>query len=402
MSTETAVPNTSSAETIASKAIEQAAASSTAAAPGEAGAGGAAPAAPVETYNPFQAEDAEAEARVAQLAEEAKKAEQAKAAPAAAGQPAATGTTDPAAAADPAKTSQNTVQSALIAMRRRLAEEARARAVAEGRAQALEAVIRGGNQPAGATPEGGAQPGGDPGAGEPPTIEAQLDSIDQGHMAIAEKVDRGDISEADAERERAVLRKKERELLAQQAEEIAAARATPAPTNDLGLEEHLKTLVADYTVLQKLEADDLAPIQALVIKQSRMPGGNPIAAGPIGTKDLRERMAVLAEQMYDPAAWAARQAKGAATAGAQPGATGQPATTTTGSQPTAAEREAKLRMAATMAPDIGRIGAAAPAGDLSLEAGEAQYNAITDSDQRARWLDAHPSFKAKVMGTSWR
>jgi hypothetical protein len=54
-----------------------------------------------------------------------------------------------------------------------------------------------------------------------------------------------------------------------------------------------------------------------------------------------------------------------------------------------------------MPPDIGAIGAGAPAGELTEAQGEAALAALKDEDSAIRWLDQHPQFVQKVAGKSF-
>lgn len=369
------------------------------------------PAAPeqpvVEPYNPFAAEDAEAAARAQALIEEEAARKAAAAVPGGTseqppaevqagnlGAPAAPAPASVAATA--AKTSTNTVESALIALRKQNRELGQALLVEKGKAEAFRSMAQPGAQ-AGAGEGGSGAPAGKD-AGQT-TIEDELNALDAQELEIAEKLDRGALSEKEAVEQRIALRKQERELNAERAR--IENQAVASPQHDLAMEQSLTVLVNEYPILNKLNATQLAPFQALAFQQAEIEG-KPIPKTTVGTVELRQRMARLAEQFYDPAAAQARAARvvasGSATAqpqGARPAA-GQPATST----PTAAQRAAKLDLAASMPPDIGNFGAGATGGEITVEAGEAILASMNDVDARIRWMDQHPAFVSKVMGRS--
>lgn len=370
---------------------------------------------PLETYNAFAAEDAEAAERLRLLAEE-EAAKKAAAAPGGQGQPAsqpaagqpAAGTgaqpgaaapagAQPDAAAAAADVSKNTVTGALIALRRKNQELVIENSVLTGENRALKSVVVPGGQPAAG--EGGQGEGG----GAQPTIADELAGLDAQEIEIADQLDRGQLSEKQAAEQRVALRRRERELVTEQATQAAASVSnTGAPGNDLAMENTLTQLVTDYPIVDRLTIEQLTPFKDLAYQQASMEG-KPIPPTAAGTVILRQRMANLAEQFYDPAAAQARRAR---VSGAQPGngsgqpQGGQPAATPAGSQPTAAQREAKLTLAASHPPDIGNIGAGAPGGEITIEQGEAILAGMNDVDARIRWMDAHPQFVSKVLGRS--
>ena len=326
--------------------------------------------------------------------------------PAAGAEPAA-GT--PAAAA-PAKTGQeaaataskNTVESALIALRRANSALKMEKAALVGENTVLKTLVQ---------PGGAAAPAGepDPAAAAQPSIEDQFAAIDAEYTSIAAKVDNGELSMTDAEKQRQAIRVRERQLTDDRAVQIAteAAVQNSAPVNDLGLQEHLNTLVEDYPVLKTLSKDELLPIEDLAYRNAEKTG-NPIPQGPLGTKRLREAMAVIAERNYDPKAAEHAAARAARKTGAAPGAGGQPQALggaqpgPVKTQPTAQQREAKLRDAGNMPPDIGDIGAGANGGEISEAQAEQIINSFRNEDELIRWLDLHPQFVEKTMGRSMR
>jgi len=313
----------------------------------------------------------------------------------AAGQPAAaTPAAAPAGQDAAAAASKNTVESALIAVRRKASALNAENLVLKGQVQALKGIV----QPVdAAAPADGAAPA----AAEPKTFEEAFAAVDAEYANIAEKVDNGELSMKEAEAKRAELRGRERALNEERSLQIADQATTQAATssNDLGLQEHVHKLVEDFPVVNRLTKEQLQPFEDLAYEKAKM-AGNPIPTGPIGTKRLREEMAALAEAFYDPAAAAARAAKkpGAVAAPgsggqAQPSGGAQPGTGTT---PSAQQREAKLHVAGNMPPDIGNMGAPASGGEITDAQGAAIVANLKDDDL-IRWLDANPKFRDKQL-----
>jgi len=296
----------------------------------------------------------------------------------------------PAATQAAVKASSNTVESAVIALRRELTKTKNENLVLTGKVEALQSV---------ALPPAQQQPGSE-GAQQAHPAQAEadpLEAIDQQYEAIAEKVDTGELSEVEAEKERRALRQREREILTTQ---------QSAPANDLGLQEHLQQLVADYPLLNKLSKAQLEPFRQLAEERAALQG-KPYEDGPLGTKRLRTDMAALAEAFYDPAASVARAQRLRTTApapsgkghapGSQPGPTPPPTQART--QPNAAERERKLQMASSMPPDVHSIGTGgAVSGDVTAEQGEAILKSFGGNEDAAiRWLESNPSFVNRHM-----
>ena len=294
-----------------------------------------------------------------------------------------------------AKASSNTVEGAVIALRKELTKTRNEKLVLQGKVEALQAVAT--HQPAQQQP-GSEQQGQQP-AGQP---EDPLEAIEAEYVAIAEKVDTGELSSREAEEHRRDLRRRERELNAAQ---------VSAPQNDLGLQEHLQQLVADYPILNKLSKQQLEPFRQLAEERAAL-SGKPYEDGALGTKRLRQDMAALAEAFYDAPASMQRAQRARAgqpapsgkghAPGSQPGVT--PAPTQARTQPNAAERERKLTMASTMPPDVHSIGTGGSvAGETTAEQGEAILKSFKgDEDAAIRWLEANPSFVNRHMATARR
>lgn len=324
--------------------------------------------------NSFAEEDAELE-RVTALvkAEEAAKAGQVTPV-----DPASSVVATPAEPAQPAAatpaTPEKSQTAAIIALRRRVQAERDARLVAEGKAAAYESIAHAPKEEPPETPVS--------------TPEEQLAEIDKGIMALAEAYEAGKITPTEWKKQEMALIAQQRELqdqrheaVARQAAEDAAARAA-APANDLALEEHSNQLLVDYPVLRSLSVEQLQPFARMVYDQAYLEGrGIPI--GPVGTKILREGIARLAERKFDPERAALRDNVKPNDPAPPPG-------------PTPAQREAKLRLASGMPPDIGTIGSGAPGGEISEAAAAAALNG--NEDVAMRFMDANPAFFNKLLG----
>ena len=290
---------------------------------------------------------------------------------------------DAAAAAAAAATNPQT--QAFIALRKKVSDLTGALLIKEGENRALKAMV----DPTKAAGDGAGEP-------EPqPTIEEALTAIEGEREALAAKVDAGTMTMVAYTKEVNMLARREREITLAEAEAIAqAANVARLPANDLGLEESTTQLLTDYPGLAKLTKAQLDPLNALAYEQATLEG-KPIGEGPIETKRLRQRIADLAEQFYDAAAHAARKAKTAAAPAA-----GQPAASNVTALPTAAQREAKLALAAGMPLEIGKTGAGAPAGELTEEQISAALSGSEDA--RIAFMESHPTLIQKVMGPGFR
>lgn len=295
---------------------------------------------------------------------------------------------DAIAAASAAATNPQT--QAIIALRKQNADLKGALLVKEGETRALKALV----DPARADGKATGQP-----VDEPSPADEALTAIETERETLAEKVDAGQMTMVEYTKQFNALARRERELVLAETESMvqAAAEANARPTSDLGLDEATNIIIANYPVLAKLTKAQLDPINALAYEHLALEGKPITSESPSETKRLRERMADLAEQFYDPTANAARKAKmeaGTVTQGQKPVADNVTVI------PTAAQREAKLKLAAEMPPEIGKTGAAATAGELT----EAQVVAALsgNEDQRIAFMESHQALIAKVMGPGFR
>ena len=376
--------DTTNTDTPAKAAIAQAAAEGTppgAAAPAESSAAGAAKTAP---ENPFAAEDAELAALEAQAKAEPKKEgkEPEKGAVATEATTAAKESGIEAATTAAAAAGHNAQAAAFQALRKANSELKGALLVKEGENRVLKTLVDPGKF---ADEAGGTKAAAEEIAPE----EQELQALAAERVKIAEEVDGGRITMREYAEKTNEIQARERVLAAVQTEQIIAANAQPA--NDLGLQEHVTVLVQKYPILNSLTAAQLKPFEQIAYEQAQLEG-KPIQQGPLGTKDLRERMGALATKVYgQPAAEAA--ATGGNGAGAATGST-------VSGQPTAAEREAKLTLAGNHPPNIGATGSGATGGEPTEAQAEAAL--AQGEDAAIRWLEANPGFVQKQMGQSVR
>lgn len=233
----------------------------------------------------------------------------------------------------------------------------------EGANATLQVMLRDGVKlPEGATPDT-----------PTPTPQDKLADVKRRKLDLASKFDAGDITETQKETERQRLEDEEWEI-----RESMRTPATQAPVKDLGLEEHAVKLEEQYPILLELTEVQLSPLKAIAYAQAEREG-KPIQPGPLGTKDLRERMAKLAQANY--------------------GTGPTPVTTTSeltdpkkpaGLSRTAQAREAKADLAENLPPDAGKLGSAAPAGGTTEAELETALDRGTEEEQIAL-LERHRS-----------
>ena len=351
--------------------------------------------------NPFAEEDAAMAARAAALAKEQEDAAKASGtgetatgdvAGAADVDSAAKAKADAAVAAA-ASAATNPQTQAFIALRKKVSDLSGALLIKEGENRALKALVD--------PTRAGAEATGDLPANETlPTAEEAIATIEAECEALAAKVDAGQLTMVEYTKQVNALRKQERELILAEAGAMAeAAAANVKPANDLGLDTATNALIADYQILTKLTKAQLDPIAELAYSQLEMEGHPIIAETPTETLRLRQRIADLAEELYDKPAYQARLAK---TAKAAPpaNALGQPAPGNVRVLPTAEQRAEKLAMAASMPLEVGSVGAGAPGGELS----DAQIQAALsgNEDQRIAFMQSHPQLVARVLGPGYR
>lgn len=283
-------------------------------------------------------------------------------------------------------------EAAIIALRKKTAEQDRLLAVREGELNALRSMVQSGNAANAEQPDAGNQE-------QQPTFEEQYAEIDNRKQELAVAVDKGTMSMADYVRETNALDAQKFELQKQELQELSE------PQPDMALQQHTDKLLVDYPVLARLKAEDIAPYKALAIARAKA-AGQPIGVGPVETARLRTLMAFLVERDYDPARHQQRvqrmqqQAAGrsgqnpGAKPGAGAGANGQQPGAN-GSRPTAAQREAKLMLAASHPVNIGETGAGGTTGEPTEAEAEAALMGKSE-DEAIRWLDQHPGIAKKL------
>lgn len=363
------------------------------AAPAESSAAEAAKTAP---ENPFANEDAELAKLEAQVKAEAEAAGKAPDAGSTAadgtgtapksGTAATEGAPAPAVAdatAAAAAAGHNASTAAIVALRKKNQEIATANLVLQGENRVLKTLV---------DPEKFSGEAGE--AGQPAveqTPDEEFAALAAERIRIAEEVDGGRMTMREYAEQTNQIQARERAISIAAAE---AAIANAQPANDLGLQEHVTTLIQKYPILNTMTAAQLKPFEQIAYEQAEMEG-KPIQRGTaIGTRDLRERMGALATQVYG------KPAAAGTAAGGNGAGTGAATGSTVTAQPTAAEREAKLVLAGNHPPNIGNTGSGATGGEPT----EAQASAALaqGEDAAIRWLEANPGFVQKQMGKSVR
>ena len=364
--------------------------------------GGAQPAAATEAStatNPFSAEDAEMEARRLEMERlEAQPAEgnSGTAAPAgtAAAAPAAGNVIDTPAGKAATAAAKSSAEGAVIALRKKLSETTAQLLIKEGENKALKEIAARN----GAAVSGEAAPAGTE-AAAPLTIDEQLDAIAAKKEDLALQVDNGQLSLVDYTKQVNALDKEARELERDAIAEEFAQRSQPNVSNDLALQERTDALVVQYPVLNTLTKEELDIAMSAAIRAAAK-AGNPIPldGSAASTYRLRQAMAEQAERLFDEEAYLARKAgvkpsAGEAGGNSQPGAGAGAG----GARPTAQQRESKLVLASELPANIGGTGAGAPAGEMTEEQFELQYNAMNE-DQRLAFANANPALIRKLTG----
>lgn len=199
-----------------------------------------------------------------------------------------------------------------------------------------------------------------------------LSQMEAEQDALAEKFDAGELSALDWQRQNRALQKQIDEARLSQ-------RETQAIRSDQSLEAHAAQLVKDYPVLNAITDQQAAILSDLAYAEAAREG-KPIGTGVEATKELRTRIAVLANKLY-----------GGAGQTTQPKAGGQ-----TLSQEALA-REAKLDLQMGMPPDVSRMGSAASGVSMSEEEVLDRLNRLPD-DEAMKLLNTMPALKARITG----
>jgi len=265
----------------------------------------------------------------------------------------------------PEKRDEPKVPVSAVYKERKLRQAAEMRAAQlEGQVEVLSSMARPGEQPA----DAGRQ-------AEPEQPDDPLEGLYAQQEALAEKFDKGEIS--------AVEWKREERKLSDSIDQIKESRRNEdVVRNDQSLEEHVVQLVNKYPVLNKLTESQTQSLATLAYEEARAEG-KPIRAGVEGTKQLRERIAKIATRLYGETPKTPES--------------GQPPEKAAGLSDTAAARDAKLKLAETMPPDVSKMGSAASGVTPSDAEIMAKMDGMTD-DEALAMLDSMPTVKARLHG----
>lgn len=272
--------------------------------------------------------------------------------------PAPAAQAQPAAPAAPKPASNVVPAAAMLAERRARQNAELAAAELRGRVAVLESMAR----PA------------DPNAPAPQAPAAPVDrvtQIDQEIDTLAERFDRGDITMAEFKRQERVLQDEQRALREQQQQRQAVE-------TDTSLEQHSAQLMTQYPVVAKLNAAQVDALTQMAYADAALEG-KPIGVGVEGTKDLRTRIAVLAQAKF-----------------------GQTAPGSAAPTPPAPSRQmqntsAALDKAQAAPPDVSQMGSASTANLPSDGEILAQLERMTDDEANA-YLNSMPGLRAKIRG----
>ena len=335
-----------------------------------------APEAPPERVIARGPEDDALEAAEAKLAE----AEKAKAAPAA-------DAAEPAKPTDGAKPPEGdkpkegvkpqvkmVPEGALIATNKALRETARRAAELEGENRVLRSMAKvpEGEKPKGDKPE------------DTPAAEERITAIQKQREELADQFDKGDLTMRQMREQDAVLEAEQWKI---RREEIEAAIPQPQALDHqqvvqaVTAEQQAAELETKYPQLADLTEEDTAPFTKLVQAQADIEG-KPIK----GIVDLRARVveAIAKQKGWSPVG----------SANSQPGQqTPQPLS------PQAQARETKLGLAASLPPDVSKMGAPAS----GVERSDADHTAATQGmteDQKIAYFDAQPALLTRTTGRS--
>lgn len=300
-----------------------------------------------------------------------------------AGQPASTAKPTPTGA--PPKVVPVAV---VLAERKRAQDAMRVAAELQGENRVLRALAKVGD-PTGAEAGDTGEPA--PSAAEP-SIDDQIGKIRQDKLALAKKVDDGEITVAQQAEQLAALEDREWELRTEKMRsQVQQDTRREVIAQDTTLEEHAATLEKDFPIIKALSQEQLNPFVEAAYRQAEAEG-KPITAGAAGTKELRERTARLAHAHY------AQFFGGGATgnpqsSAAQPG----PATGTAPLSADAKARAAKLDLQGRMPPDATNVGAPASGTGVTEAEALSRMDGMTE-DEQIRFLDSVPMLKAKILG----
>jgi hypothetical protein len=209
-----------------------------------------------------------------------------------------------------------------------------------------------------------------------------LAQIEAAKDEAADKVDKGEMTIREYEKQRSALERQAREIERQVFEQTQKQQAKPAPQvqEDLYLAEKTETLAKQYPFLDELTAEDLEPFHKLALKQAEREG-NPIQTGPLETLRLRTLMLTLAAKVYQP-----DQSKPAKSASTDNDAAAQ------------AALAAKLKLQADMPPDASKLGSGSSAAGMTEAEFERRINApgLNDAQAEALIASLSPALREKL------
>ncbi|MRR49366.1 MAG: hypothetical protein EG825_00385 [Rhodocyclaceae bacterium] len=190
--------------------------------------------------------------------------------------------------------------------------------------------------------------------------------------ALAERFDAGEITAVEWKR-------LDREVTNKIDDYRATARQDQAIRLDSTLEDYTNQLIEKYPVLNSLSETQIVSMTQLAYAQAEV-DGKPIQPGIEGTKQLRQRIAEMANRLYGTPATQS------------PSAEGTPVLSDK-----AAARAAKVDMAAGMPPDVSQMGSAASGVQPSESEILSRMEKMTD-EEALRYLDSLPVVKSQIMG----
>jgi hypothetical protein len=263
---------------------------------------------------------------------------------------------------------------AIIALRREAHDNRRRADQLEGENRALRGVFT-----ATLTPEQQERLTAEP--PPPKTAEEEIAEVDAQILQLAQDYDDSKISTVEWKKQELVLNARKNDI---------TRSAEPVVTqDDTTLQVHVVKLQDTYPILNVLSVEQLKPFEQQAYAQAQAEG-KPIQPNNIGTIELRERMARLAQAHYD---------KVLKRETAQPGNTGNGGAPAKPQLSASAQaREAKLELAGNHPPDIAALGAGAPGGEISEAELLRQITALGgDDDAIDRLIKANQQFASKVM-----
>lgn len=292
----------------------------------------------------------------------AEAADPSKTAPPAPDTPAPAAAATPAAPAPAAPPSARMVPAAaLLAERRRAQEAERQAAELSGQVAVLQRLVPAAAEPAAPTAE---------------PADAPIDrvaQIDAEIIAIAEKFDRGDITMVEQKKAELALMRERDQLIEQRSQQVAVR-------SDTTLAEHSRQLMERYPAAATLTEAQIAALTDMAHAEAVLEG-KPIGVGVEATKDLRTRIAVLAQAKFG-----------------QPVPTGAPASPATPTLSRNAQANARaIDNAAAAPPDVSRIGTATTAVMPSDDEVMSKLEHMSDDEANA-YLNSMPGLRARIRG----